>query len=142
MQFRTVPGSLYAAYGTPEQLSNELVIRIQPDEGIVLRINNKVPGLGLTLDRSTLDLQYKARYKGKELPDAYERLILDVVNGDKRLFIRDDELEAAWKLFTPLLQQIETSRMQPELYPYSSKGPIGAHYLAARHGVRWGDEAP
>ena len=138
IQFKTVPGSLYKAQGSDEDLSNELVIRIQPDEAVYLKINNKVPGLGLRLDRSNLDLQYKSRYN-LELPDAYERLILDVVNGDKRLFIRNDELEVAWKLFTPLLEEIEASKMQPELYPYSSRGPIGVNYLAANHGVKWGD---
>jgi len=140
IQFRHVPGNLYKAQGSSEKLTNELVIRIQPDEAIYLKINNKVPGLGLRLDRSNLDLQYKARYQ-LELPDAYERLILDVIQGDKRLFIRNDELEAAWKLFTPLLQQIESSRMAPELYPYGSRGPLGAHYLGAKHNVRWGDSA-
>lgn len=79
------------------------VIRIQPDEAIYLKINNKIPGLGLRLDTSKLDLTYKSRYN-THLPDAYERLILDVINGDKRLFIRNDELEAAWALFTPILQ--------------------------------------
>ncbi|GFH11285.1 glucose-6-phosphate 1-dehydrogenase, partial [Haematococcus lacustris] len=98
--------------------TNELVIRIQPKEGIYLKINNK-------LDTTKLDLQYQATYK-KELPDAYERLLLDVVNGDKRLFIRNDELEAAWKLFTPVA---------PELYPYGSRGPVGSHYLAAKYNV-------
>lgn len=79
------------------------VIRIQPNESIFLKINNKVPGLGLNLDVQKLDLSYKTRYN-KHLPDAYERLILDVINGDKRLFIRNDELEAAWDLFTPILK--------------------------------------
>ena len=79
------------------------VIRIQPNEAIYLKINNKVPGLGLNLDVTKLDLTYKSRYD-QHLPDAYERLILDVVNGDKRLFIRDDELYAAWSLFTPILK--------------------------------------
>ncbi|KAK3280734.1 Glucose-6-phosphate 1-dehydrogenase [Cymbomonas tetramitiformis] len=140
VQFRHVPGNLYKnATGLDENLlTNELVIRIQPDEGIYLKINNKVPGLGLRLDNSRLDLSYKSRYN-KELPDAYERLILDVVNGDKRLFIRNDELEAAWALFTPLLHKLEDDKIAPELYPYGSRGPIGAHYLASRHGVRWGD---
>ena len=68
------------------------VIRIQPNEAIYLKINNKVPGLGLRLDTTKLDLSYSARYTAV-LPDAYERLILDVINGDKRLFIRNDELE-------------------------------------------------
>ena len=82
----------------------EQVIRIQPDEAIYLKVNNKVPGLGLNLDVSKLDLTYKSRYQDQHLCDAYERLILDVVNGDKRLFIRDDELFAAWSLFTPILK--------------------------------------
>ena len=79
------------------------MIRIQPNEAIYLKINNKIPGLGLNLDVTKLDLTYKSRYD-QHLPDAYERLILDVVNGDKRLFIRDDELFAAWSLFTPILK--------------------------------------
>lgn len=140
VQFRHVPGNLYASEVgiDPETLTNELVIRIQPDEGIFLKINNKVPGLGVRLDQSKLDLSYKTRYK-QTLPDAYERLILDAINGDKRLFIRSDELDEAWKLFTPLLEQLEGQKVQPELYPYGSRGPVGAHYLAAKHNVRWGD---
>ena len=78
-------------------------MRIQPDEAIYLKINNKIPGLGMKLDVTKLDLTYKQRYN-HHLPDAYERLILDVVNGDKRLFIRNDELDAAWALFTPILK--------------------------------------
>lgn len=83
----------------------------------------------------------RGRYKKKEFPDSYERLILDVINGDKRLFIRDDELAAAWKLFTPLLKELEEKQVAPELYPYGSRGPIGAHYLGAKYNVRWGDQS-
>lgn len=140
VQFRHVPGNIYKSklgYDL-DMFTNELVIRIQPKEAIYLKITNKMPGLGLRLDTTRLDLQYQSTFN-KELPDAYERLLLDVVNGDKRLFIRNDELEEAWKLFTPVLQDIESRRIQPELYPYGSRGPVGAHYLAARYGVRWGD---
>eukprot|EP00879_Flechtneria_rotunda_P011986 GHRR01012519.1.p1 GENE.GHRR01012519.1~~GHRR01012519.1.p1 ORF type:complete len:565 (+),score=146.91 GHRR01012519.1:1727-3421(+) len=89
VQFRHVPGNLYRDKqgADPDAACNELVIRIQPKEAIYLKINNKVPGLGLRLDQTRLDLQYQEEYQG-ELPDAYERLLLDVVNGDKRLFIR------------------------------------------------------
>lgn len=140
VQFRHVPGNIYKSKFSADldAATNELVIRIQPKEAIYLKVNNKVPGLGLRLDTTRLDLQYQQTYK-KELPDAYERLLLDVVNGDKRLFIRADELEAAWELFTPLLQEIEDRKLVPELYPYGSRGPIGAHYLAAKYNVRWGD---
>uniref|UniRef100_A0A803L1B7 Glucose-6-phosphate 1-dehydrogenase n=2 Tax=Chenopodium quinoa TaxID=63459 RepID=A0A803L1B7_CHEQI len=140
VQFRHVPGNLYAKnFGSNlDQSTNELVIRVQPDEAIYLKINNKVPGLGMRLDRSTLNLHYAARY-AKEIPDAYERLLLDAVEGERRLFIRSDELDAAWALFTPLLKELEQKKVNPEYYPYGSRGPVGAHYLAARYNVRWGD---
>jgi glucose-6-phosphate 1-dehydrogenase len=77
----------------------------------------------------------------REIPDAYERLLLDAIEGERRLFIRSDELDAAWALFTPLLKQLEDRRISPELYPYGSRGPVGAHYLAAKYNVRWGDNS-
>ncbi|KAL5123135.1 Glucose-6-phosphate 1-dehydrogenase, chloroplastic [Glycine soja] len=140
VQFRHVPGNLYNRnFGTDlDRATNELVIRVQPDEAIYLKINNKVPGLGMKLDRSNLNLHYAARYS-KEIPDAYERLLLDAIEGERRLFIRSDELDAAWSLFTPVLKELEEKKIIPEYYPYGSRGPVGAHYLAARHNVRWGD---
>jgi glucose-6-phosphate 1-dehydrogenase len=75
----------------------------------------------------------------KEIPDAYERLLLDAIEGERRLFIRSDELDAAWALFTPVLKELEEKNVIPEYYPYGSRGPVGAHYLAARYNVRWGD---
>lgn len=75
----------------------------------------------------------------KEIPDAYERLLLDAIEGERRLFIRSDELDAAWALFTPLLKELEEKKIIPEYYPHGSRGPVGAHYLAARYNVRWGD---
>ncbi|KAF7815028.1 glucose-6-phosphate 1-dehydrogenase, chloroplastic-like [Senna tora] len=140
VQFRHVPGNLYKRnFGTDlDKATNELVLRVQPDEAIYLKINNKVPGLGMRLDRSDLNLLYRARYP-REIPDAYERLLLDAIEGERRLFIRSDELDAAWALFTPLLKELENKKIAPELYPYGSRGPVGAHYLAAKHNVRWGD---
>ncbi|XP_027334336.1 glucose-6-phosphate 1-dehydrogenase, chloroplastic-like isoform X2 [Abrus precatorius] len=139
VQFRHVPGNLYKRnFGTDlDKATNELVLRVQPDEAIYLKINNKVPGLGMRLDRSDLNLLFRARYP-REIPDAYERLLLDAIEGERRLFIRSDELDAAWALFTPLLKEIE-NKIAPELYPFGSRGPVGAHYLAAKHNVRWGD---
>lgn len=140
VQFRHVPGNLYKrSFGTDlDRATNELVIRVQPDEAIYLKINNKIPGLGMRLDRSNLNLHYAARYS-REIPDAYERLLLDAIEGERRLFIRSDELDAAWALFTPLLKDLEEKKVSPELYPYGSRGPVGAHYLAAKYNVRWGD---
>uniref|UniRef100_A0A2N9IIJ9 Glucose-6-phosphate 1-dehydrogenase n=1 Tax=Fagus sylvatica TaxID=28930 RepID=A0A2N9IIJ9_FAGSY len=140
VQFRHVPGNLYnRKFGTDlDEATNELVIRIQPDEAIYLKINNKVPGLGMRLDRSELNLLYKSRYP-REIPDAYERLLIDAIEGERRLFIRSDELDAAWAVFTPLLKELEEKKVAPELYTYGSGGPVGVHYLAAKHKVRWGD---
>ncbi|CAL9120431.1 unnamed protein product [Musa acuminata var. zebrina] len=140
VQFRHVPGNLYKrSFGTDlDRATNELVIRVQPDEAIYLKINNKIPGLGMRLDRSNLNLLYASRYS-KEIPDAYERLLLDAIEGERRLFIRSDELDAAWELFTPLLKELEEKKIGPELYPHGSRGPVGAHYLAANYNVRWGD---
>ncbi|CAH9112840.1 unnamed protein product [Cuscuta europaea] len=145
VQFRHVPGNLYNKnFGSDlDRATNELVIRVQPDEAIYLKINNKVPGLGMKLDRSNLNLLYSTRCfdnrYSKEIPDAYERLLLDAIEGERRLFIRSDELDAAWSLFTPVLKELEEKKIVPEYYPYGSRGPIGAHYLAARYNVRWGD---
>ncbi|KAF8018396.1 hypothetical protein BT93_H3322 [Corymbia citriodora subsp. variegata] len=140
VQFRHVPGNLYSQkLGTDlDQATNELVIRVQPDEAIYLMINNKVPGLEMKLDHSNLNLHYAARYS-KEIPDAYERLLLDAIEGERRLFIRSDELDAAWAIFTPVLKEIDEKNIVPESYPYGSRGPAGAHRLAARHNVKWGD---
>lgn len=140
VQFRHVPGNLYKRnFGTDlDKATNELVLRVQPDEAIYLKINNKVPGLGMRLDRSDLNLLYSARYP-REIPDAYERLLLDAIAGERRLFIRSDELDAAWALFTPMLKELELKKIVPELYPHGSRGPVGAHYLAAKYNVRWGD---
>ncbi|XP_031105450.1 glucose-6-phosphate 1-dehydrogenase, chloroplastic-like [Ipomoea triloba] len=140
VQFRHVPGNLYKNnFGTDmDKATNELVLRLQPDEAIYLKVNNKIPGLGMRLDRSDLNLLYRAKYP-TEIPDAYERLLLDAIEGERRLFIRSDELDAAWALFTPLLKELEEKKIAPELYPYGSRGPVGAHYLAAKHNVRWGD---
>lgn len=139
IQFRHVPGSLYRdLFGyNIDQATNELVLQIQPEESIFLKINNKIPGLGLQLDSSELML-YRDRYN-VEIPDSYEHLILDVINGDNHLFIRSDELQATWDLLDPLLVDIEKNKVSPELYQFGGRGPVGAYYLGAKHGVRWAD---
>jgi len=135
VRFHSVPGNLYEDC-SGRLATNELVIRVQPDAGISLRITNKVPGLGTRLQESKLDLSYAAAFTD-EIPDAYESLILDVLHGDKSLFIRDDELEAAWDIFTPVLLELAEKRVEPETYEFGSAGPKAADALAARHGVRW-----
>lgn len=140
VQFRHVPGNLYnKKYGSDlDKATNELVIRVQPEEAMYLKINNKVPGPGIRLDNSELNLLSKSRYT-REVPDVYQRLLLDAVEGEQRLFMRSDEVDAAWNIFTPLLNTLEERKIAPDLYSYGSSGPVGVHYLAAKHGVRWGE---
>eukprot|EP00252_Welwitschia_mirabilis_P000986 TRINITY_DN1096_c0_g1_i2.p1 TRINITY_DN1096_c0_g1~~TRINITY_DN1096_c0_g1_i2.p1 ORF type:complete len:409 (-),score=51.85 TRINITY_DN1096_c0_g1_i2:289-1515(-) len=141
IQFRHVPGNLYRERVGPNinHTTNELILRDQPEEAILLKMNNKLPGLGLQLDSSELNLHFKDKYN-IEVPDSYERLILDVVHGDTHLFMRSDELQAAWDIVTPVLEEIEKEQVVPELYHFGGRGPVGAYYLAAKHGVRWADD--
>lgn len=118
IQFRNVAGSLFK--GAPR---NELVLRIQPSEAVYMKFNNKQPGLSYQTLQSDLDLTYQRRYSDLKIPDAYEALILDVLRGDHSNFVRDDELDAAWKIFTPILHEIEQKKIQPKEYKYGSRGP-------------------
>ncbi|KAI8584259.1 hypothetical protein K450DRAFT_218922 [Umbelopsis ramanniana AG] len=118
IQFRNVSGNLFK--NTPR---NELVLRIQPSEAVYMKFNNKHPGLSYQTLQSDLDLTYHRRYSDLKIPDAYEALILDVLRGDHSNFVRDDELDAAWKIFTPILHEIEGKKILPKDYKYGSRGP-------------------
>ncbi|OVA16697.1 glucose-6-phosphate dehydrogenase [Macleaya cordata] len=141
IQFHRVPGNLYRErIGQNIDLAtNELILRDVPDEAILVKINNKIPGLGLHLDASELNLLYKDKYN-VEVPDSYEHLLLDVVDGDNHLFMRSDELAAGWEILSPVLHEIDEKKIVPELYEFGGRGPVGAYYLGAKHGVRWADD--
>lgn len=115
---------------------NELVMRIQPDEAIYLKIISKVPGISNETSVTDLDLTYAARFS-KEfwIPEAYESLIRDCLKGNHSNFVRDDELDISWELFTPLLKHIE-QKDAPKLesYAYGSKGPKELKDFMRRHG--------
>jgi len=112
---------------------NELVMRVQPNEAVYLKFNQKRPGMSSEIIQSELDLTYKSRFETR-VPDAYERLIYDVVRGDHNLFVRNDELEAAWKIFTPILHSIEAGKVEPIAYPFGSRGPEEADTLTKKYG--------
>eukprot|EP00742_Colponemidia_sp_Colp-10_P002638 GILJ01002820.1.p1 GENE.GILJ01002820.1~~GILJ01002820.1.p1 ORF type:complete len:496 (-),score=81.60 GILJ01002820.1:179-1666(-) len=130
IQLQNVPGNVFGC----DTARNELVLRVQPKEAIYMKIVGKVPGIAMDLGQTELDLSYTSRYPTGQMPDAYERLILDVIRGDHANFVRDDELDAAWALFTPLLHQIESEKVKPIVYPFGSRGPQEGDDLAARHG--------
>ncbi len=102
---------------------NTMVIRVQPDESIRLEVTSKVPALDLALNNASLDLHYASAFQQK-IHDAYERLLLDVLRGEKGLFIRDDELAAAWRIVTPVLHQMEKEKKRPAVYVRGSGGPV------------------
>uniref|UniRef100_A0A3Q3W4M3 Glucose-6-phosphate 1-dehydrogenase n=1 Tax=Mola mola TaxID=94237 RepID=A0A3Q3W4M3_MOLML len=133
LQFTDVPGDIFD--GRCQR--NELVVRVQPDEAIYLKMTTKRPGVYFSPEETELDLTYRSRYKNLKLPDAYERLILDVFCGNQMHFVRSDELREAWRIFTPLLHQIEAERTQPIPYKYGSRGPDASDDLMKRVGFRY-----
>uniref|UniRef100_A0A803L4J7 Glucose-6-phosphate dehydrogenase (NADP(+)) n=1 Tax=Chenopodium quinoa TaxID=63459 RepID=A0A803L4J7_CHEQI len=116
IQFDHVPGNIYRGLmgHNIDLATNELILQDVPDEAILIRVNNKVPGLSLHLDASELNLLYKDKYSA-EVPDSYEHLILDVIEGDNHLFMRSDELAAAWNILNPVLQEIGEKNISPEM---------------------------
>ncbi len=135
IQFREVPGNIFTETA-PQLTPNELLIQVQPNAMIALKIVNKIPGLSLVLGESNLDLSYESAFETR-VPDAYELLLLDVMRGDKSLFIRSDELESAWDIFSPVLLELEKKRIQPVIYPFGSEGPYTADLLASKYGTAW-----
>ncbi|KAL2477814.1 Glucose-6-phosphate 1-dehydrogenase 4 [Forsythia ovata] len=141
IQFRDVPGNLFHGHiqHNIDLTTNELILRDVPDEAILVRVNNKIPGLGIHLDASELNLLYKDKYS-VEVPDSYEQLLHDVIDGDNHLFMRSDEVSAAWNVLSPVLHELDNENIVPEQYDLGGRGPDKAVYLWAKHGVRWLDD--
>jgi glucose-6-phosphate 1-dehydrogenase len=130
LQFKRVPHLLF-----PENVDltrNRLSLCIQPDESIHLRFETKQPGAGMHTAPVEMSFNYDQDFGARALPEAYERLLLDAIQGDASLFTRADEIELAWALFDPLLDQGE-----PERYAKDSWGPQGAEALIATQNCGW-----
>mmetsp|Transcript_1872 Transcript_1872/g.5845 ORF Transcript_1872/g.5845 Transcript_1872/m.5845 type:complete len:612 (-) Transcript_1872:319-2154(-) len=132
IQFHRVPGVVAALANCQ---ANELVVRLQPEETIYWKVQNKVPGLGFEVQQIRMDLLYASKFQKAKLPEAYERLLLDVLAGQHSNFVSADELLLSWEIFTPVLHQLEEEKIKPEPYPYGSRGPPGADALANRFGM-------
>ena len=115
---------------------NVLVIRIQPDEGISLRMSAKMPGSSLRIEPVKMDFHYGTSF-GKATPEAYERLLLDAMSGDATLFARRDEVEEAWAFVDGIEEAWRTRSDDLAFHTAGSWGPAEAAELAARHGVTW-----
>jgi glucose-6-phosphate 1-dehydrogenase len=130
VHFQAVPRYLFSGVENCQVVApNVLRIRIQPDEGISLRFMAKVPGDQMSLGNVQMNMSYAHAF-GKQLSEAYERLLLDCMRGDATLFARRDEVEEAWKFVTPALEATEKGRETPEVYAPGGQGPAKAEALA------------
>ena len=166
IQYKDAPAAAFMFEGTP-CARNELVLRLQPNEAVYMKMNVKQPGLSSEAVQSELDLSYVSRYipfrtllllllllsllllltdifcyqcmnrfSDAYTPDAYTRLVLDALKGNQAAFVRSDELEVAWRIFTPLLKEIETADKLPLPYLYGSRGPPQADEMLENLGVK------
>ncbi len=137
VQFKRPPEILFGKDSKYSVSPNLLVIRIQPNEGITLYLNSKTPGLETKLQPIELAFGYETTF-GSNTPEAYERLILDALNGDGTLFIRGDEAETSWSLLTPVLDfWQEQGRNELESYTAGTWGPVCADKLLLSRGHEW-----
>jgi glucose-6-phosphate 1-dehydrogenase len=142
VQFKPTPNVLFAAQCGPKLDANALTLRLQPDEGITLRFNGKVPGTSLQIRPVRMHFSYDAEF-GAYTPEAYERLLLEALAGDATLFIRRDEVETAWALVDAIRAGWAGRPLtEAELYPAGAWGPAAADELLARSGHAWRHPQP
>ncbi len=134
--FKRAPQYLFAESQTSALGSNALVIRVQPDEGVTIRFGSKVPGAGMQVRDVTMDFGYGHAFT-EASPEAYERLILDVLLGDPPLFPRHEEVELSWKILDPIESYWESLGGPLEQYKPGTWGPASADELLARDGRTW-----
>ncbi|CAN5640883.1 glucose-6-phosphate dehydrogenase [soil metagenome] len=137
IQFQSVPHLLFNKTAVEELEPNELVIRIQPDEGCSLKFGTKVPGPEVEVRSVEMEFDYGTDFSSGT-PEAYERLLLDCMLGDATLFARSDEIEAAWEIFDPILGYWSQGG-RPAGYKPGTWGPPSAEELLRRDGRRWRD---
>jgi glucose-6-phosphate 1-dehydrogenase len=133
--FKRAPHLPFDLTSTQELGANALVIRVQPDEGVTIRFGAKVPGTAMEVRDVTMDFGYGHAFT-QDSPEAYERLILDVLLGDPPLFPRQKEVELSWEILDPILEHW-ARRGQPEQYAPGSWGPASADAMLARDGRTW-----
>ena len=136
IQFRCPPHLMFTLPPGEVLACNKMTLVIQPNEGIKLNFQTKVPDVdGVRVQPRDLNFDYKEAYGEAPLPEAYERLLLDAVQGDASLFMRSDEIERAWAIMEPLIAA--AGEVQPEEYPVGSAGPACGEALIGRDGRTW-----
>jgi glucose-6-phosphate 1-dehydrogenase len=133
--FKRAPHLPFTETATEELTQNALVVRVQPDEGMTIRFGSKVPGTAMEIRDVNMDFMYGGSFT-EASPEAYERLILDVLLGDPPLFPRHEEVELSWKILDPILEHW-ANKGEPEAYPVGTWGPESANKMLARDGRTW-----
>lgn len=142
IQFREPPHMLFADGPRKRLEANRLVIQVQPAEGIQLQFQTKVPDAGMKMRLTDLDFRFQREFAG-EMPDSYQRLLLDALNGDASLFARSDEVELAWGIIDPILSAWQSPAAPPmETYPQGGWGPEAAQEWMRQDGREWFDVCP
>jgi glucose-6-phosphate 1-dehydrogenase len=133
--FKRAPHLPFHDTATEQLTQNALVIRVQPDEGITMRFGSKVPGTAMEIRDVTMDFAYGGSFT-ESSPEAYERLILDVLLGEPPLFPRHEEVELSWKILDPIVEYW-ADHGKPDTYPAGTWGPPSADRMLARDGREW-----
>jgi glucose-6-phosphate 1-dehydrogenase len=142
VQFKPTPSVLFAAQCGPKLDANAITLRLQPNEGITLRFNGKVPGNDLQIRPVRMHFSYNAEF-GAYTPEAYERLLLEAIAGDATLFIRREEVETGWQVVDPIREAWDGKALTDrEFYTAGSWGPEAADELLARRGHAWRNPQP
>ncbi len=139
VRFKPIPHSIFNQPTSSFQ-PNSLVIRLQPDEGLSMNLMAKTPGDSMRLKQAELELDFREQFKAPRM-EAYERLLLDVLRGQLTLFMRGDELEAAWEWVEPILDYWEQDDTSPVPYSSGTWGPAASSALIGRDGLQWREEA-
>ncbi|HZF92225.1 glucose-6-phosphate dehydrogenase [Streptomyces sp.] len=133
--FQRAPHSPFDTTATEELGSNAIVIRVQPDEGVTVRFGSKVPGTSMEIRDVSMDFAYGESFT-ESSPEAYERLILDVLLGDSNLFPRTEEVELSWKILDPI-EEYWDKNGKPARYQAGTWGPVEADEMLERDGRSW-----
>jgi glucose-6-phosphate 1-dehydrogenase len=139
VRFKPIPHSIFNQPTSSFQ-PNSLVIRLQPDEGLSMNLMAKTPGDSMRLKQAELELDFREQFTSPRM-EAYERLLLDVLRGQLTLFMRGDELEAAWEWVEPILEHWEQDDSSPAPYTSGTWGPAAASALIGRDGLQWREES-
>ena len=138
IQFQKPPHMMFSSDSSKNISSNLLAMCIQPDEGLHLGFEVKVPDQGMTMESTDMGFHYDSAFKDRSIPEAYERLLEDALAGDASLFLRNDHIEEAWKIADPLLSAWEDPKASPlHKYAPGSWGPKAADELLAQDGRVW-----